>query len=58
VYDVFVVGCRPSHTVYDVFVVVVAAEVGDDLPGQRVFVRELDDVLFRDVGNKIKDSGK
>ena len=31
---------------------------GDDLPGLKVIVRELDDVLFRDVGNKIRDSGK
>ncbi|CAC5367262.1 Putative IQ motif and ankyrin repeat domain-containing protein LOC642574 homolog [Mytilus coruscus] len=30
----------------------------DDLPGLKVLVKELDDVLFRDVGNKIKDSGK
>ncbi|KAL3869152.1 hypothetical protein ACJMK2_041866 [Sinanodonta woodiana] len=30
----------------------------EDLPGLKVQVRELDDVLFRDVGNKIKDSGK
>ncbi|KAL8597862.1 hypothetical protein ACOMHN_061395 [Nucella lapillus] len=35
-----------------------AGEIGADRPGQRVLVRELDDVLFRDVGNKIKDSGK
>ncbi|CAH1774100.1 unnamed protein product [Owenia fusiformis] len=34
------------------------AELGDDLPGLKVTVRELDDVLVRDVGNKIKDSGK
>ncbi|KAK3583241.1 hypothetical protein CHS0354_015422 [Potamilus streckersoni] len=34
-------------------------DVGEeDLPGLKVQVRELDDVLFRDVGNKIKDSGK
>lgn len=30
----------------------------DDLPGLKVTVRELDDVLLRDVGNRIKDSGK
>ncbi len=30
----------------------------EDLPGLKVMVRELDDVLFRDVGNKIRDSGK
>lgn len=30
----------------------------DDLPGLKVSVRELDDVLMRDVGNRIKDSGK
>ena len=31
---------------------------GDDLPGLKVMVRELDDVLLRDIGNKIHDSGK
>lgn len=30
----------------------------NDLPGLKVMVRELDDVLMRDVGNRIKDSGK
>ena len=30
----------------------------EDLPGLKVMVRELDDVLFRDVGNRIADSGK
>lgn len=30
----------------------------EELPGLKVMVKELDDVLFRDVGNKIKDSGK
>jgi hypothetical protein len=30
----------------------------DEMPGLKVMVKELDDVLFRDVGNKIKDSGK
>ncbi|XP_076463070.1 IQ motif and ankyrin repeat domain-containing protein 1-like [Babylonia areolata] len=35
-----------------------AGEIGEDRPGQKVLIRELDDVLFRDVGNKIKDSGK
>ncbi|XP_046549030.1 IQ motif and ankyrin repeat domain-containing protein 1-like [Haliotis rubra] len=29
-----------------------------DLPGVKVMVRELDEILLRDVGNKIKDSGK
>lgn len=32
--------------------------MGDDLPGLKITVRELDDVILRDVGNKIKDSGK
>ncbi|GFN81375.1 fam83h antisense RNA 1 (head to head) [Plakobranchus ocellatus] len=32
--------------------------VEDDSPGLKVPVKELDDVLFRDVGNRIKDSGK
>lgn len=30
----------------------------EDLPGLRVTVRELDDVLMRDVGNRISESGK
>ena len=30
----------------------------DDFPGQKVNMKELDDVLIRDVGNKIRDSGK
>ena len=30
----------------------------DDAPGLRVLIKELDDVLLRDVGNKIQDSGK
>ena len=30
----------------------------DDLPGLKIAVRELDDVLLRDVGDRIKDSGK
>ncbi len=30
----------------------------DDMPGLKVLVRELDDVLLRDVGNRIKESGK
>ncbi|XP_021375352.1 putative IQ motif and ankyrin repeat domain-containing protein [Mizuhopecten yessoensis] len=29
----------------------------DELPGVKVMTRELEDVLLRDVGNKIKDSG-
>ncbi|BFZ16284.1 hypothetical protein BsWGS_19323 [Bradybaena similaris] len=33
-------------------------EVEDKLPGMKVSIRELDDVLFRDAGNKIADSGK
>ncbi|GFS01429.1 hypothetical protein ElyMa_004580900 [Elysia marginata] len=31
---------------------------GDDTPGLKVNIKELDDVLLRDVGNRIKDSGK
>lgn len=34
------------------------AELDDLLPGLKVTVRELDDVLLRDVGNRIRDSGK
>ncbi|XP_060605886.1 IQ motif and ankyrin repeat domain-containing protein 1-like [Ruditapes philippinarum] len=30
----------------------------DDLPGVKVTIRELDDVLMRDIGNRIRDSGK
>ena len=30
----------------------------NDLPGNKVNIRELDDVLMRDIGNRIKDSGK
>ena len=30
----------------------------DSTPGIKVLIRELDDVLLRDVGNKISDSGK
>ncbi|XP_025110079.1 putative IQ motif and ankyrin repeat domain-containing protein [Pomacea canaliculata] len=33
-------------------------DLNDELPGIKVMVKELDDVLFRDIGNKIKDSGK
>ncbi|CAG5136717.1 unnamed protein product, partial [Candidula unifasciata] len=33
-------------------------EVEDKLPGFKVSIRELDDVLFRDTGNRIADSGK
>ncbi|XP_066303591.1 IQ motif and ankyrin repeat domain-containing protein 1-like [Branchiostoma lanceolatum] len=32
--------------------------IEEELSGIKVTVRELDDVLLRDVGNKIKDSGK
>ncbi|KAK2170227.1 hypothetical protein NP493_1134g01036 [Ridgeia piscesae] len=32
--------------------------IADDFPGQKVNIKELDDVLIRDVGNKIKESGK
>lgn len=31
---------------------------GLELPGVQINIKELHDVLFRDVGNKIKDSGK
>ena len=30
----------------------------EDLPGVKVHIKELDDVLLRDVGNKILESGK
>ena len=30
----------------------------EELPGLKVVVRELDDVLLKDVGNRIRDSGK
>uniref|UniRef100_A0A2C9KSV2 Uncharacterized protein n=1 Tax=Biomphalaria glabrata TaxID=6526 RepID=A0A2C9KSV2_BIOGL len=33
-------------------------ETEEELPGLKVVIKELDDVLFRDVGNRIKDSGK
>ena len=33
-------------------------EVDELMPGLKVLVRELDDVLLRDVGNRIKESGK
>ncbi|XP_012942165.1 IQ motif and ankyrin repeat domain-containing protein 1 isoform X2 [Aplysia californica] len=33
-------------------------EVEDQLPGLKILVKDLDEVLFRDVGNRIKDSGK
>ncbi|KAJ8305745.1 hypothetical protein KUTeg_016290 [Tegillarca granosa] len=33
------------------------AATDEELPGVKVNIRELDDVLLRDVGNKIKDSG-
>ena len=32
--------------------------IPDDFPGQKVNIKELDDVLMRDVGNKIKESKK
>ena len=38
-----------------------AVEAGggeEELPGLKVMVRELDDVLLKDVGNRIRDSGK
>ncbi|KAJ8305740.1 hypothetical protein KUTeg_016285 [Tegillarca granosa] len=34
------------------------AATDEELPGVKVNIRELDDVLLRDVGNKIKDSGR
>ena len=30
----------------------------NELPGVKVNIKELDDVLLRDVGDRIKDSGK
>ncbi|XP_048763546.2 IQ motif and ankyrin repeat domain-containing protein 1-like isoform X2 [Ostrea edulis] len=33
-------------------------EASEDLPGLQIMIKELDDVLLKDVGNKIKDSGK
>lgn len=33
-------------------------ESNENLPGIQILIKELDDVLLRDVGNKIKDSGK
>ncbi|KAK6188445.1 hypothetical protein SNE40_004616 [Patella caerulea] len=36
----------------------VDGDLDDNLPGVKVMIRELDEVLMRDVGNKIKDSGK
>ena len=33
-------------------------EAAEDLPGIQIMMKELDDVLLRDVGNKINDSGK
>lgn len=32
--------------------------IDDDGPGVKILVKDLDDVLVRDVGNRIKDSGK
>lgn len=34
------------------------SESNENLPGIQILIKELDDVLLRDVGNKIKDSGK
>ncbi|ESO94491.1 hypothetical protein LOTGIDRAFT_215456 [Lottia gigantea] len=34
------------------------SDVSDNLPGVKVAIRELEEVLLRDVGNKIRDSGK
>lgn len=33
-------------------------EAVDELPGLKVAVRELDEVLLRDTGGRIKESGK
>lgn len=33
-------------------------ETNENLPGMQILIKELDDVLLRDVGDKIKDSGK
>ncbi|XP_061168041.1 IQ motif and ankyrin repeat domain-containing protein 1-like [Saccostrea echinata] len=33
-------------------------ESSESLPGIQIMIKELDDVLLKDVGNKIKDSGK
>ncbi|XP_062593773.1 IQ motif and ankyrin repeat domain-containing protein 1-like [Saccostrea cucullata] len=33
-------------------------ETNENLPGIQIMIKELDDVLLRDVGNKIQDSGK
>ncbi|KAK3089405.1 hypothetical protein FSP39_003377 [Pinctada imbricata] len=43
--------------IYLVIIYLSAAE-DDNAPGLKVMIRELDDVILRDVGNKIKDSGK
>ena len=40
------------------FDVVEAGGGEEELPGLKVVVRELDDVLLKDVGNRIRDSGK
>ncbi|CAD5125234.1 DgyrCDS13477 [Dimorphilus gyrociliatus] len=37
---------------------VIGDENEEELPGLKVNIRELDDVLLRDVGNRIKESGK
>jgi hypothetical protein len=34
------------------------SETSENLPGLQIMIKELDDVLLRDVGNKIKDSEK
>lgn len=31
---------------------------GEELPGLHITIKELPEILFRDVGNKIRDSGK
>ena len=50
---------RPRTLLYVFVVPYLPDQVGEnDFPGLKVSIRELDDVLLRDVGNRIKDSEK
>ena len=41
-----------------IFFCILDGALADDTPGLKVNIKELDDVLLRDVGNRIKDSEK
>lgn len=51
---VFIIAQIEANNVCPSFLIVNAA----DLPGIKILIKELDDVLFRDVGDKIAADGR